>query len=307
LAEIIFPNLGITFESLDPVAFRVAGFSIYWYAIFVVLGIIAGYYFGAHFMPKRTGQSPKNYTDFGVWVIPSAILGGRLFYLAFTPWPPDAGFFYIFNLRDGGIAIWGVLITSIVVCAIYARARKIPFFHFTDTGIVGFIIGHVIGRFGNFTNREAFGGYAPNNAPFAMQLRLGTIRGPVTQETIDNIVTRGGAQYYQVHPTFLYEAAINLALFIFLVIYSKKKKFNGEIVAIYFLGIRHNALFPRNHAHRQPNDWRYQHSNSPRAFCRCCFVWFGLFGLRSHQLQQKNFCQTHKESINFPKPVDNIL
>ncbi|MDR2183886.1 MAG: prolipoprotein diacylglyceryl transferase, partial [Clostridiales bacterium] len=79
--DIIFPNLGITFENISTVAFTVFGFSIYWYAIFVVLGIVAGVYFGAVLAPKRTGQDPNLYLDFALYVVPACIVGARLFYV----------------------------------------------------------------------------------------------------------------------------------------------------------------------------------------------------------------------------------
>lgn len=237
MADVIFPNIGISFQTINRVAFTIFGHDIYWYAIFVVTGIIAGYYFGAHFAPKKTGQDVKLYTDFALWVVPLCILGGRIFYIIFDPWPQGAGFLHIFNIRSGGIAIWGVIITGVLVAFIYARLKKISFWNFADTAIVGLIIGHVIGRFGNFTNREAFGGYASDSAPFAMQIRLDQVLSmqTVTPEMLDNQIVQSGLTYIQVHPVFFYEAAINLALFVFLNLYRKHKKFNGELIAFYFI------------------------------------------------------------------------
>ncbi|MDR2166998.1 MAG: prolipoprotein diacylglyceryl transferase [Clostridiales bacterium] len=237
MADIIFPNLGISIDSLSPIAFTPFGlFGVYWYAIFVVIGIVAGVYFGGIYAPKKTGQDTKIYENFAFWVIPAAILGGRLFYVIFADWQPQS-IIDVFNLRLGGIGIWGVIITAVAVAAIYCRRKKISFWNFMDTGIVGLIIGHVIGRFGNFTNREAFGGVASDSAPFAMQLRVDQVRGfESLPEVVQNSAFQQfGLQYIQVHPVFFYEAAINLALFIFLNFYRKHKKFNGELVAIYFL------------------------------------------------------------------------
>ncbi|MCL2854127.1 MAG: prolipoprotein diacylglyceryl transferase [Defluviitaleaceae bacterium] len=237
MADIIFPNLGITIENLHRVAFSIGNFDIYWYAVFVMVGIAAGVFFGAHFAPKKTGQNPEIYFDFAIWVIPAAIVGGRLFYLIFSPWPAGVGFFHIFNIRSGGIAIFGVIIAALATAIIFCWRKKISFFNFADTAVVGLIIGHVIGRFGNFTNREAFGGFASDSAPFAMQIRLDQVHNArtVTDEMLSNQIIQGGLTYIQVHPVFFYEAAINLALFIFLNIYRKHKKFDGELIAIYFL------------------------------------------------------------------------
>ena len=234
MPDIVFPNLGISFENISTVAFSVFGFEIYWYAILVVLGIIAGVYFGAVFAPKRTGQDPSLYMDFALYVVPACIIGARLFYVIFA-WDETWTFGRIFDVRQGGLAIYGVVIMAVVTALIYCRAKKVSFLHFADTGIVGLIIGHAIGRFGNFINREAFGGYT--NGLFAMEIQLNQVHNinTVTQEMRDNIVIRGGIEYISVHPTFLYEATINFALFIALNLYRKHKKFNGELLAYYFL------------------------------------------------------------------------
>ena len=234
MPDIIFPNLGITFNNISTVAFTVFGFEIYWYAVCVVLGIIAGVYFGAIFAPKRTGQDPNLYMDFALYVVPACIIGARLFYVIFA-WDHTWTFARIFDVRQGGLAIYGVVIMAIVTALIYCRAKKVSFLHFADTGIVGLIIGHAIGRFGNFVNREAFGAYT--DGLFAMELRLDQVHNisTVTQEMMDNAAIRNGITYISVHPTFLYEASINFALFIALNLYRKHKKFNGELLAYYFL------------------------------------------------------------------------
>ena len=234
MPDIIFPNLGITFNNISTVAFTVFGFEIYWYAIFVVLGIIAGVYFGAVFAPKRTGQDPNLYMDFALYVVPACIIGARIFYVIFA-WDDTWTFARIFDVRQGGLAIYGVVIMAVVTALIYCRAKKVSFLHFADTGIVGLIIGHAIGRIGNFINREAFGGYT--DGLFAMQVRLDQVHNinTVTQEMMDNAVVVGNITYISVHPTFLYEAAVNFVLFIALNLYRKHKKFNGELLAYYFL------------------------------------------------------------------------
>lgn len=240
MPDIVFPNLGITFETLNRVAFSIFGFDIFWYAIFVTLGIIAGVFFGAYLAPKRTGQDPALYTDFALWVIPACLIGARLWYVIFA-WNEHYTFADIFAVRDGGLAIHGVIAAAVITALIYTKAKKQSFLNFADTGIVGLIIGHVIGRFGNFINREAFGGYY--TGLFAMEIRLDQVHNisTVTGEMLelDNQVIREYAgtvvQYISVHPTFLYEAVINFALFIFLNLYRKHKKFNGELLAYYFL------------------------------------------------------------------------
>ena len=231
---IVFPNLGITIQSLSRVAFSPFGFDIYWYAIMVTLGIVAGVYFGAVFAPKRTGQNPETYLDFALIVVPACIIGARIFYVIFA-WDEGWNFMRIFAIRDGGLAIYGVVIAAIVTAFIYTKVKKLSFLKFADTGIVGLIIGHAIGRIGNFINREAFGDFY--NGLFAMELRIDQVyrQDTITQTMLDNTVQRGGMTYISVHPTFFYEAAILLMLFIILNIYRKHKKFDGELLAYYFV------------------------------------------------------------------------
>lgn len=234
-SDIIFPNIGIEFQTINRIAFSIFGFDLYWYAIFVFFGIIAGIFFGAYLSPKLTKQDPNSYFDFAIVAVPACIIGARLFYVAFNWGNFSGNFFSIFNLRDGGLAIFGVILAAIITSVIWTKKKKINWFLFADTAVVGLIIGHVIGRFGNFVNREAFGGYT--NGLFAMQIRIDQVfsQSSITSEMLDNIVLHYGINYISVHPTFLYEASINFALFIFLNIYRKYKKFNGELLAFYFL------------------------------------------------------------------------
>ena len=104
-----------------------------------------------------------------------------------------------------------------------------------DTGCVGLVLGQIIGRWGNFFNREAFGGYT--NGLFAMQLPLNAVRSSdVTQEMMEHLQTIDGVQYIQVHPTFLYESLWNTSVLLLLLLFTKHKKFDGEIFLLYLAG-----------------------------------------------------------------------
>jgi len=235
IPDIWFPNLGIYFENVPQHVTSIFGFDIYWYAIFIVLGI-ASAYFLAIWHAHRTGQKVENYTDLLMLGVPMAFIGLRIYYLVFN-WSNYAGqpfFRTVFDVRGGGLAIYGGIIGAILAGVIMARLRKVPFTTFADTSAPSLLLGQVIGRFGNFFNREAFGGYT--DGLFAMRIRLSEARGGITPELLDNIVVAQGEQYLQVHPTFLYEAFFNFLLMIALIIYRPRKKFAGEVILLYLLG-----------------------------------------------------------------------
>ena len=131
------------------------------------------------------------------------------------------------------MAIYGGVLASVLTLFIFTKVKKLKFWLMADTAVQGLIIGQIIGRWGNFFNREAFGGYT--DGLFAMQLPVSEAKG-ITQELIEHLVTIDGVSYVQVHPTFLYEGVWNLLLFIGICIYKRHKKFDGEIFAIYLMG-----------------------------------------------------------------------
>jgi phosphatidylglycerol:prolipoprotein diacylglycerol transferase len=237
--DIWFPNIGIYFENVSRSPFSIFGIEIYWYAIFIVAGIIAAYYMGIWWV-KKSGQKVDDYTDLLLLGVPLAVIGLRLYYLIFNWGDMYSGqnfFVVFFQIRDGGLAIYGGIIGAALAAAIMGMRKNIPFSVMADTGAPSMLLGQVIGRFGNFFNREAFGGYTDNF--FAMRIRTDQVHGAnavITDEILENIIVANGAEYFQVHPTFLYEAFFNLILMIALLIYRPRKKFNGEIVLLYFFG-----------------------------------------------------------------------
>lgn len=232
--DIWFPNLGIYFENVPQHLFSIGGVSIYMYAVCIVLGI-ASAYFLATFHAKRTGQKVEVYTDLLMLGVPMAFVGLRVYYVVFN-WErfSGRGIGAIVNIRDGGLAIYGGIIGALLAGVIMGIVKKVPFTTLADTCAPSLLLGQVIGRFGNFFNREAFGGYT--DSLFAMRIRLDQARNAITPELRETIVTSQGVQYLQVHPTFMYEAFFNLLLMIFLIWYRPRKKFNGEIILMYLLG-----------------------------------------------------------------------
>ena len=127
------------------------------------------------------------------------------------------------------------MIAAIITVFVFSKVKKLPFGRLCDTAGLGLILGQVIGRWGNFFNREAFGGYADNL--FAMQLPVSAVRASdITEELWENVITIDGIAYIQVHPTFLYESLWNLVLLFLLLVFFHKRKFEGEVFLWYLLG-----------------------------------------------------------------------
>ena len=230
--DIWFPNLRIYFERVPQLVASPFGFDIYWYAVFIILGIAAAYFLAVWYA-KRTGQKPDDYFDLLMLGVVLAFIGLRTYYLIFN-WNPNVpAMRQIFNIRDGGLAIYGGIIGALVAGLIMSMVKKIPFTTFADTCAPSLLLGQVIGRFGNFFNREAFGGYTDNL--FAMRIRVDQARY-IRYDLLDTVIEAQGVQYLQVHPTFFYEAFFNLLLMIALMIYRPYKKFEGEVICMYLLG-----------------------------------------------------------------------
>lgn len=234
MPEIWFPNLGIEIDHLSRTAFTVFGQDIYWYGIFIGLGVILGVLLALH-EAKRTGQKPDAYLDFIIYAMIIAIIGARLYYVIFS-WD-----FYsqhpekIFAIREGGLAIYGGIIGGVLTAIVYSHLKKKSFWVMADTMAPSLILGQMLGRWGNFFNKEAFGGFTDNL--FAMRYQLSQVRASdVTPDILQNLVTVNGVDYIQVHPTFLYESMWSLCVFIILLILQRKKKFNGQVCATYFFG-----------------------------------------------------------------------
>ncbi len=225
-----FPHLGLT---LNPgKSFTVFGIEIAYYGVIIALGMLAGALV-AYREAKKTGQKVDDYIDFTLYTLIAAIIGARIYYVIFEWDYYSAHPLEIFNLRAGGLAIYGGVLASVLTLFIFTKVKKLKFWLMADTAVQGLIIGQIIGRWGNFFNREAFGGYT--DSLFAMQLPVSEAKG-ITQELIEHLVTIDGVSYVQVHPTFLYEGTWNLLLFIGICLYKRHKKFNGEIFAIYLMG-----------------------------------------------------------------------
>ena len=209
---VAFPGLGIG-QFTIPTAFTFYGMNIHWYGVIIALGVVLAYLF-ARKKAKKRDISNDVLMDVLIWGLPSAIICARIYYVIFSWDYYSQNFGDVFKIWEGGIAIYGAVIGACVSTLVYCRVKKISVGKVFDIGAYGLLIGQIIGRWGNFVNGEAFG-TETDSALFRMTL-----------------VGKG----MTVHPTFLYESAWNLLIFILCNLFEKYQKFNGEIFLWYVTG-----------------------------------------------------------------------
>ncbi len=232
-ADISFVHLGITIENLKN-QISVFGFSIAYYGIIIGIGMLTGIWVAQN-DAKRRGQDPDIYLDFALYGIIFAIIGARLYYVIFEWDMYKDNLLQIFNLRAGGLAIYGGVIGAVLTLIVFTRKRKVSFFSMADSGVLGLITGQIIGRWGNFFNCEAFGGYT--DSLLAMRIKRSLVNeNMLNGDVLNHLIVENGVEYIQVHPTFLYESLWNLGLLMFMLWYRKRKKFDGEMLWIYLVG-----------------------------------------------------------------------
>lgn len=228
-----FPNLGIHLKNVGK-TITVFHFDIAYYGIIIGLGILAGLLM-AMYVAKKTKQDPETYIDLAIYAVIIGIIGARAYYVIFSWDMYKHDLLSIFNIRQGGLAIYGGVIAAVITVLVFAKKRHLAAGLLLDTACHGLVLGQAIGRWGNFFNREAFGKYT--NSLFAMRLPLDAVRiGDVTQQMRDELVMVDGVGCIQVHPTFLYESVWCLLVLAFLFWYRRRQKFQGEIFLVYLAG-----------------------------------------------------------------------
>lgn len=204
-----FPGFNLTFE-LNQIAFKILGIDIYWYSILIAVSVIIGL-----ILARRNDGiysiKYENIFEVITIAIPISIIFARLYYVIFNLNSYNS-IFDMFNIRNGGIAIYGCIIGGAITILIYSLIKKIQFFDLLDFIIPYVALGQAIGRWGNFINVEAYG------SKYSGLFRMGIIENN---------------KYIEVHPTFLYESVITLILFIILIEYQKRRKYSGEILVMY--------------------------------------------------------------------------
>ncbi len=225
-ATVSFPNLGIEIEKMSKYI-TVFGYDIAYYGIIIGIGMLVALAIVFR-EAKITGQDQDVYVDFAIVTLLFAIVGARLYYVIFSFDNYKDNLIDIFKIREGGLAIYGGIIGGAIAIIMMCFIKKKNFFKMADSAVLGLVVGQAIGRWGNFVNREAYGGNT--NSLFAMKIDLAS-SGISAQEGVDVI---NGC--IQVHPTFLYESVWNIALFAVMMLFRKKKKYHGQVMLWYLCG-----------------------------------------------------------------------
>lgn len=232
--SIIFPNLHITLNNVEK-GFYVGSFFIAFYGVIIAIGMLVGVSFILK-EAKRVGFDEDKFLDICIITIVVGVIGARVYYVIFAWDYYKDNVMSVFNIRQGGLAIYGGVLAGTACVAVLCKLKQHQFLKVMDVCMFGVVIGQIFGRWGNFFNREVFGQYT--DGLFAMLLPINSIRSnaDLTPEMLQNVVTISGVDYVSVHPTFLYESLWNLGLLIVMLLMRKRKKFEGQIFFTYLVG-----------------------------------------------------------------------
>lgn len=225
---IAFPNLGIYLENV-PQSFTLFNIEIALYGVIIGIGVLLAFLL-VTYHAKKQGQNPDDFYDLGIYLLIFGILGARVYYVIFSWDYYKNHLSSIINIREGGLAIYGGVIAGFVTLCIWCKIKKKNICMIGDLAIQGVLVGQIMGRWGNFTNREVFGDYT--DSLLAMRIPVSMVRSQDISDKIRAHMTEG-SNYIQVHPTFLYESVYNLVLLILITIFQKKKAFEGEVLLWY--------------------------------------------------------------------------
>ncbi len=208
-------------QAIDPVAVSLGPIQVHWYGIIMGTAVLLGLWIAIR-EGQRHGLDSELFLDMMIWVIPAAIVGARLYYVAFE-WE-----YYLQNPGDiiavwkGGLAIHGGLIGALIAGAFFVKKRGVPFLQIADIVAPSIILGQAIGRWGNFMNQEAHGG----------EVSRQFLEGLYLPDWLIDQMNIQGAYY---HPTFLYESLWNVAGLVILLLLRRWNPRRGEIFFTYLI------------------------------------------------------------------------
>lgn len=223
-----FPNLGIgDFNPAD--GFEIFGLEIKFYGVIIAIGLLLAVFYAMR-RAKEFGLTSDDILDIVLVGAPCGIVGARLYYVLSNEMPVSQWL----NIRDGGLAIYGGVIGgvgAVVLFCLLSKKRRLKLLPCMDIAGLGFLIGQAIGRWGNFFNREAFGGYT--DGLFAMRLSASRLNGLADGAQKALLQEKAIDGFIQVQPTFLYESVWNIAGLVLIHFLSKKRKFDGQVFLYY--------------------------------------------------------------------------
>ncbi|KMK77462.1 prolipoprotein diacylglyceryl transferase [Alkalihalobacillus pseudalcaliphilus] len=206
-------------EPLDPIFFRLGPITIYWYGLIIMLGVVLGYFIAAK-ESTRTGLPKDTFADLLLFAVPIAIISARIYYVIFR-WDQFADDpIRVFYIWEGGIAIHGALIGSVLTAYFFAKRKELSFWQLADIAAPSILLGQAIGRWGNFMNQEVYGG----------EVSREFLEGLFLPEFIINQMFIKGAYY---HPTFLYESVWSLIGVAILLYLRRLNLRQGEVFLAY--------------------------------------------------------------------------
>ncbi len=238
---ISFPGLGIPEFHLDPAAFTLPFLDreVMWYGIIITVGMVLAFCYALYRTKFERVKSDHIY-DLAIFTMIFGVLGARLYYV-FTKFDSYIGdsfgetLYNIFAIWEGGLAIYGGIIGGAAAIFAVCLIKKLPVMKIFDLAAPAVMIGQMVGRFGNFTNGEAFGGMVAEGHPLYF-VRMGLI----SDNTYRAFHT---TEMVYVHPTFLYESLWNLLGFVLINLFYKKKKFDGQILLSYLAWYGFGRMF----------------------------------------------------------------
>ncbi|WP_229683058.1 prolipoprotein diacylglyceryl transferase [Virgibacillus oceani] len=218
--------------SMDRVFLQLGPLPIYWYGVIIAAGAFIGLYLATK-EADRLGLKKDLMVDLVVFAIPIAIISARIYYVLFEWEQYDGGTWWdVFAVWNGGIAIHGALIGSVLTAIVYARVKKVSFWQLADIAAPSIILGQAIGRWGNFMNQEAHGGPISEATYNSFHQYL--------PDFIMNQMCIDGIMY---HPTFLYESFWNILVFVFLLILRKYNPARGVVFLSYVISYSIGRFF----------------------------------------------------------------
>jgi phosphatidylglycerol:prolipoprotein diacylglycerol transferase len=203
---------------VDPIAFKLGSLTVHWYGVLIVCGFVSGLWLASR-RCLRDGLSPEAVADGGVWILAGAIIGARVFHVV-AYWESDFAhkpWWEVVAIWHGGLVYYGGLVGASLATALYVRKCNLPLWKFADALAPSIALGQFFGRIGCFLQGCCYG--LPTSLACGVRFPQGTTghSGPV-------------------HPTQLYEAALNLGLYGALAWHYRRKRFAGETFAWYLIG-----------------------------------------------------------------------